>query len=450
MGKENSKPEPKVSDSVNTAGSTAMHALAYGLGGHVGAGLADAGLSLFASGYQQRQQRKLMREQFLMQREMTKGQMVDEREAYLRAGLSPALLAEGGFSPAQVDVPSPAIQNVSGKTPDTTALAQQKVLNNSLLEQKATIANIEEQTKGQKLKNDEQEIINNRLTDEDISADRNIRVYLEDALASLPEKSHTRELIEEKLNDSDYRFTAGSMKGAVDFVDLLRSNSNYSKEARYNSLYAEVYSRMRNSENVVNSLAVMPYYDVRKADAYVREVASVITRNLSEVDLNKSQQDVNKQLVRKMAKELALLQYELESRQLSDSRYLIKHARGADLVTNVTINGIEFGADVIRGLLGGAVAGRVMRGSRMLSSTASESINNLPKVGARRANLSEHLSPRELSKIPISERKRMAQIEFQQFRYENPNMPKDKLVKAHEKIGVKYGIFKNPQNKLRK
>lgn len=450
MGKETSSPEPKVSDDVNTAGSSAMHALAYGLGGHTGTGLADAGISLFASRYQQRQQRNLMREQFRMQREMTKNQMADEREAYLRAGLSPALLAEGGFSPAQVHAPSPAIQNVSGKNPDSTALSQQKVLNNSLLEQKATIQNIEAQTKGQELKNDEQKIINDRLTDEDISADRNIRVYLEDAVASLPENSHTRELIEEKLNDSDYRFTAGSMKGTTDFVELLRNNSNYSKEARYNSLYAEVYSRMRNSENIVNSLAVMPYYDVRKADAYIREVASVITRNLSDVDLNKSQQIVNQQLVNKMAKELALLQYELESKQLSDSRYLIKHARGADLATNVTINGIEFGADVLRALLGGAVAGRVMRGGRALSPTASESINKLPKVGARRANLSENLSPRELSKIPIGERKRMAQIEFQQFRFENPKMPKDKLMKVHEKIGAKYGVFKNPQNMLRK
>lgn len=456
MGQSKSgSPEPKISDGVNTSSVSPMHALAYGLGGHFGSGLADSALSIMTSRYEQKQQRKLMQQQMNLQREMTRNQMADERESYLRAGLSPALLAEGGFSPAQVDTPAPAMQNISGKNPDTTARSQQAVLNNSLLEQKATIENIEEQTAGQKLKNDEQEIVNERLRDEDEVADTNIRLYMQNIINALPEGSELREHLENKYSNSDWRFTQGSIRASQQFVELLHSDTNMSVARRKNELDGLVYQYMRNDPSVVSALVHMPEYEVAKVNAYIKEVSSVVSRNLSEVALNTSQGEVNQAVIEKIAGELRAIGYNIESAQLGDSRYLLKHGRGADLAANVFMNGLDFSADVMKMYLGGRgfASGRALGSATgnappIVSPSTQKAMDKLPKVSD--LSRGQKYSAKELASIPVAQRKQMAQIEFNTFRYEHPRMGEASLRKMHEKIGAKYGLFKNPQNRLRR
>lgn len=436
--------EPAIAKDVQTESTSPLKSLAYGVTGYSLAGVADSALSLLASRSEQKAQARLMRKQLELQSEQTKRQMSDERESYLRAGLSPALLAEGGFNPVAVDSPSPAMQNVSGKNPDSKALAENKILDNSLLEQKATIENIEAQTRGQNLKNDEQEIINDRMEDEDSSSDANFREYLREILPDLPKDSPFRKKMQERLDNPEIRFTSGSVSANADFVEFLRSRSALTGEKFENEVRNEVAQKMLNSEDVLSAKAVMPYIEFKRVNAQINEISEVIAKYASEIRLNDENTLVARQLRKKMAQEVALLAYELESKQLSDSRYLLKHGRGSDLAVNIGINGLEFAGDVAKVFIG---AKGLAGASRFGSSTAQRSFDKLPKVSD--ISRGQKYSAKELSSIPLSKRREMASIEWRTFKYEHPSMSEKNLQRMHEKIGVKYGIFKNPQNRLR-
>lgn len=443
-----STPEPNIWQSVNDSRSNPLSEMAYGLAGHAGTSFIDAGVSALLSGREQKRQRSLFEFQLNKQREMTRNQMADERASYEKAGLSPALLANGGFSPVQASTPSPAMQSVSGKGVKSTQLAEQKMLGNTLLEQKASIANLEAQTEGQKLKNDEQEIINDRLEDEDKSSDTNFREYLRETLPDLPDGPFKTKL-QERLDNPEIRFTAGTVKNMNDFTAFLRSHSSYDVEQFANAVEKEAYKVMLQVPDVINAKAVMPYAQFKLVDAQIREISSIIAKYASEIKLNKSQVDVNKQVVQKLGKELALMDYELQSKKLSDSRYLIKHGEWGDLMTNVALNGFELGADVAK-VLAQAYGYSKFMAPLYGSKTAKSASENLPKVTDVVRPTAQKFSAKELASIPLDQRKKMAQIEFNTYRYEHPRMGQDKLRKIHEKIGAKYGIFRNPQNRLRK
>ena len=343
--------EPKTSQDLNTSAVSPMTALSYGMAGHAGTAFVDAGVSALASGYQQRQQRKLMREQYELQRKATRDQMVDERESYIKAGLNPNLLANGGFTPIQPSVPSPAQQTVSGKNLDTKQLSEQSILANTLLEQKASVENLEAQTQGQKLKNEEQEIINDRLTDEDNAADMNMREYVRESLSELPDGEFKRKL-QERLDNPEIRFTAGSMRGNQHFIELLRSKSQYGAEEFENLVTRQVAQMMYNSDDVLAAKASLPYAEIKLLNAQIHEISSLIGKYASEIDLNAANTDVAKQQVKRMAQDIAMTAYELESRQLNDSRYLAKHGRGSDLALNMLGNALELGGDIAKVYLG--------------------------------------------------------------------------------------------------
>lgn len=434
----------------SSSGFSPARSLAYGLAGHGGAAAIDAGVSMLMSGYEQRQQRRLMRQQFKLQREMTKNQMSDMRESYERAGLSPALLANGGFSPAQVDAPSPAMQNVSGKNPDTTAIAQQKVLEATLAEQNASVQNLEAQTVGQKLKNEEQDIVNDRLRDEDESADANMREFLRETIGDLPEDNPFRQKMQERLDNPEMRFTAGSVKNNLQFTEFLRSHSSYDAEQFGNAVEKEVNKRILNSDEVLGAKAAMSYAQFRQVEASVAELSALVGKYAYECKLMETQGNLNVQATRKLGKEMAFLDYELQSKQLSDGRYLFKTGNFGDLGTHILFSGAEFAGDLAKVFVGAKAfkSGAAMIPPSYGSSTAREASRALPKVSD--ISRGQKYSAKELASIPLDQRRKMAQIEFNTFRYEHPRMGQQALSKMHEKIGAKYGIFRNAQNHLRK
>lgn len=428
-----------------------VRSMAYGATGQgVSAGI-DAGVSLLLSGYQQRQQERLMKQKFKLQREMTKTQMSDMRESYERAGLSPALLANGGFSPAQVDVPAPAMQNVSGKNLDTTSIAQQKVLEATLAEQSASVKNLEAQTKGQELKNEEQDIVNDRLRDEDESADANMREFLRETIEDLPVDSPFRQKMQERLDNPEIRFTAGSVKNNLQFTDFLRSHSSYNAEQFSNAVEEEVSKMILGSPEILGAKAAMPYAQFRQVEASVHELSALVGKYAYECKLMETQGNLNVQATRKLGKEMALLDYELQSKKLSDGRYLFKTGNFGDLGTHILFSGAEFAGDLAKVFIG---AKAFKSGAPLVtppvygSPTAQNASKALPKVSdiAR----GQKYTAKELASIPLEQRRKMAKIEFNTYRYEHPRMGQQSLSKIHEKIGAKYGIFRNPQNRLRK
>lgn len=432
------------------SGFSPLKSLAYGATGHGVAAAIDAGVSLLMSKYQQRQQKRLMEQQFRLQREMTKNQMSDMRESYERAGLSPALLANGGFSPAQVDVPSPALQNVSGKNVDSTAFAQQKVLEATLAEQNASVQNLQAQTEGQKLKNEEQDIINDRLRDEDESADVNMREFLRETIGDLPENNPFRLKMQERIDNPDMRFTSGSTKNNIQFTEFLRSHSSYNAEQFSNAVEEEVNKLILNSPDVLAAKASMSYAQFQQVNASVRELSALVGKYAYECKLMQTQGNLNVQATRKLGKEMALLDYELQSKKLSDSRYLFKTGNFGDLGTHILFSGAEFAGDLAKVFIGA----RTLKGGSTVvppsygSSTAQNASKALPKVSD--ISRGQKYSAKELASIPLEQRRKMAQIEFNTYRYEHPRMGQQSLSKIHEKIGAKYGIFRNPQNRLRK
>lgn len=438
---------------VSTSSSSSFspaRAMAYGLAGHGAAAAIDAGVSMLASRYEQRQQKRLMQQQYRLQREMTKTQMSDMRESYQRAGLSPALLANGGFSPAQVDTPAPAMQNVSGKHVDTTAVAQQKVLEATLAEQSANVRNIEAQTKGQELKNVEQDIVNDRLVDEDESADMNMREFLRETIGDLPEDNPFRQKMQERLDNPDVKFTAGSLKNNLQFTEFLRSHSSYNAEQFSNAVEEEVNKMILNSPDVLGAKASMPYAQFKQVEASVKELSALVGKYAYECKLMETQGNLNVQATRKLGKEMALLDYELQSRKLSDGRYLFKSGNFGDLGTHILFSGAELAGDLAKVFVG---AKAFKTGASMIppsygSPTAQNASKALPKVSD--ISRGQKYSAKELASIPLDQRRKMAQIEFNTYRYEHPRMGQQSLSKIHEKIGAKYGIFRNPQNHLRK
>ena len=439
-----------VGASTSSGSFSPARSMAYGLAGHGAAAAIDAGVSMLLSGYEQRQQERLMKQQFKLQREMTKSQMSDMRESYERAGLSPTLLANGGFSPAHVDAPSPAMQNVSGKNPDTTAIAQQKVLEATLAEQNASVQNLQAQTEGQKLKNEEQDIVNDRLRDEDESSDANMREFLRETIGDLPTDNPFRQKMQERLDNPEIRFTSGSVKNNLQFTEFLRSHSSYNAEQFSNAVEEEVSKMILNSPDVLGAKASMPYAQFKQVEASIHELSALIGKYSAECKLMKTQGDLNVQATRKLGKEMALMDYELQSKKLSDGRYLFKTGNFGDLGTHILFSGAEFAGDVAKVFIGAKAfkSGAPMIPPSYGSSTAQNASKALPKVSD--ISRGQRYSAKELASIPLEQRRKMAQIEFNTYRYEHPRMGQASLSKIHEKIGAKYGIFKNPQNRLRK
>lgn len=432
-------------------------ALAYGLAGHAG----TAGIDALATGVMSelsfRNQRRLMRQQYALEREKTKNLMSDERESYIKAGLNPNLLAEGGFSAPTVSASQPAQQNISGKGVDTLGVAQQKVLANTLEEQSVEI-------EGKRLENAEQKIINDRLEDEDKTNDFNTRAYMEMIIDELPEDSPLRISMQNRLDAGDVKFTAGSIKAINDFTRLVRNSSSMNREVFENRLQSEVVQYMLAMDDVKASMAIMPRKELEKANAYIQQVASAIAKNYADARLAGSEIDVNRQVIKKMQADIKVMAKQQEMAELQDSRYLVKTGRWHDFATNVFFNGIEFvahtGESLGQGLAGGygfSKGASVAKGAGISPALSrnpitAEKASKLPSVDYEPYSASRHpyMSAKELSKIPLSERKRMASIEYNQFRASHPRMGDKKMQTYKNKIGEKYGVFQNPQNRLRK
>lgn len=437
--------------STSSGSFSPARSMAYGLEGHGASAAIDAGVSMLMSNYEQRKQKRLAEQQFKLQREMTKTQMSDMRESYERAGLSPTLLANGGFSPAHVDTPAPAMQNVSGKNPDTTSIAQQKVLEATLAEQNASVQNLEAQTEGQKLKNEEQDIVNDRLRDEDESSDTNMREFVRETIQDLPEDNPFRQKMQERLDNPEIKFTSGSLKNNLQFTEFLRSHSSYDAEQFSNAVEKEVSQMMLNSPEILGAKASMPYAQFRQVEASINELSALVGKYAYECKLMKTQGYLNVQATRKLGKEMALLDYELQSKKLSDGRYLFKTGNFGDLGTHILFSGAEFAGDLAKVFIGAKAfrsGAPVLTSPSYGSPTAQNASKALPKVSD--ISRGQKYSAKELASIPLDQRRKMAQIEFNTYRYEHPRMGQQSLSKIHEKIGAKYGIFKNPQNRLRK
>lgn len=440
----------KAKSSDYSSQSSPLKELAYGVARYGASSAIDAGVSALLSSVQYNRQKRLMEHQMRMQREATQNQMLDERKAYEKAGLSPALLAQGGFSPVQVSAPEPAKQQVSGKNIDATTLGTQQIMQGTLAEQKASIENLNAQTAGQNLKNEEQDIINDRLRDEDESADVNMREFLRETISDLPEDSVFRKKMQERLDNPEIRFTSGSVNNNLQFTEFLRSNSALDAEQFGNAVEKEVNQMILNSPEILGAKASMPYAQFRQVEASVRELSALVGKYGYECKLMQTQGNLNVQATRKFGKEMALLDYELQSKKLSDGRYLFKTGRFGDLGTHILFSGADFAADLVKVFVGAKAlkGGSPMPPPSYGSQTAQNASKALPKVSD--ISRGQKYSAKELASIPVAQRKQMAQIEFNTFRYEHPRMGDASLKKMHEKIGAKYGLFKNPQNHLRK
>lgn len=438
---------------IETGSSSPLSSLAYGLAGHAGAAGVDALASGVMSALAYGRQKKLMNKEYELQRKATKNLMSDERESYINAGLNPNLLAKGGFSAPQISAPTPAQQNVSGKGLDTLGLAQQKVLANTLEEQKVEI-------EGKRLENEAQKIENDRLKDEDETADMNARHMMENLLSVLPEDSDIYNAVLTRLEDDTRRFTPGTFKALDAMADTIRNSSSVSADAIHSKLDAQIYTMMLHDEETKKAIADAPKRERGKYYAYLNEVSSVISRNLADAALSGSQIDLNEQMKRKIANDIAIMNKEFEMRELQDSRWLIKQGRWHDFATNVLFNGFEFvghtGESLAQGFAGGygfSKGAAVAKGASPALSRNPVSAQSSAKLNALesgyKAAVNNPMSARELARLPLSERKKIASIEYNQFRVQHPRMGNKRLQLEKKLIGEKYGIFLNPQNKLR-
>lgn len=428
-------------------GANLLANLAYGTGhGLIGAAI-QGGTNALLARQQMKNQKELMREQFRLNEKAQRDLMKNMRDSYESVGLNPALLHEGGFSAPQISGASAPSVSVGMPNIPSNAASENQVLGGVLAQQAAEVklkeaeaANVAAQTESVELDNANKEGANEIAN---VSMRPLIRSIADELAKTDPELADS---LRADLSDINKEFVVGSVEGLDKFNQLLINRSEMYRKQIADDLETEVNKRILSSDMILAAKAAMPYAEFRAVETRIREMSQHISLMVSEAGLNYA-------TIEKMGVEVAGMLESIESEVLDNKHKLWNRGQYADFAKEVTGDIWDSVRDLV-GLFGIGSAAKV--GLKTLAKSG-EKAAKASADAAKKASLPSSdgafkaLSPKELSGFPVQRRREMAKIELQSWHRSHPRVQfgSKTFLKMKDEIGAKYGLFSNPQNRLR-
>lgn len=383
--------------------------------------------------HEERQQRKMMREQFRLNEESQRRMMANMAESYKRAGLSTGLLSEGSFSPAQVSVPS--VPEKHTRPRDVSMLDAPAALQmQSNLESQAAergVANAEKERIDAEAEH--QRILNARLRDEDETFNQDARMVLEEQIQGLRDigDDELADNLQVRLDDGRF-FTRGSADAINFLLDYHQAQNDYERQFYANQVANAVAQMMFYSDDVKSAMAAMPFAQLKALDAEIKTASARIADLYADAALKSKQKGLTDAEVKKIQAEADAIIQDMDISKRTNLRYAMATGDKGSIVSNGTYEILAF----VPNLVPWFGAGRMLKGMRRVPSSAAP-VDIPTRTGT---GFGKGLSPIELSKIPVSERRKAAQIELNSWKNSHRQASSKEIEAQRIDIGYKYGI----------
>lgn len=397
--------------------------------GSIADGFIKYGFDALNRWHEERQQRKMMREQFRLNEESQRRMMANMAESYKRAGLSTGLLSEGSFSPAQVSVPS--VPEKHTRPRDVSMLDAPAALQiQSNLESQAAergVANAEKERIDAEAEH--QRIINARERDKDLTLDQNLRIELSDQIQGLRDvgDDDLADALQNRL-DENRIFTAGSADALQYMQGMAAARNDYERQFNANKLANLVCDMMFMTPDVTAAMAVLPYEQVQSLRAEQNEARARIANLYAQIPVYSSQASLNRADIDKINADIQRIMQDMDISRKTNMRYAMRTGDVGSVLTNGAV-------DIWDGALSVATLGMIKKSGLFGGSSGRVDIPTRTGTG-----FGKGLSPLELSHIPVSERRKAAQIELNSWKNSHRQASDKEIDAQRVDIGYKYGI----------
>ena len=400
--------------------------------GDIAGGFISYGFDALNRWHEERQQRKMMREQFRLNEESQRRMMTNMAESYKRAGLSTGLLSEGSFSPAQVSVPSVPEKNTKTRGVSLTEAPAALQMQSALESQAADRSVMEAEKNKIDAEAEHQRIINARMRDQDNTLDMNLRIELQDQIDGIRDvgADDLADALQTRLDD-DRIFTAGAADALGYMQDMASARNDYERQFTANKLANLVTETMFNTSDVVAAMAVLPYEQVQSLRAEQNRARAQIAQLYASIPLMKSEAALNAQQVEKLKADIDKIFQDMDISRKTNMRYALRTGDIGSVLTNGSIDVWEVALEL-------ATFGAYAKGAKTVLGSGKSSLNELPTRSG--TGFGRGLSPIELVRVSISERRKAAQIEFNSWKNSHRQASKKELDNQRNEIGYKYGL----------
>lgn len=406
--------------------------------GDVAGGFISYGFDALNRRHEERQQRKMMREQFRLNEESQRRMMTNMAESYKRAGLSTGLLSEGSFSPAQVSVPSVPEKSTKTRGVSLTEAPAALQLQSALESQAADRSVMEAQKRNIDAETEHQQILNARMRDQDNTFDMNLRIDLQNQIDGLRDvgADDLADALQTRLDDGRI-FTAGSADALGYMQDMASARNDYERQFTANKLANLVTETMFNSPDVVASMAVLPYEQVQSLRAEQNRARAQIAQLYASIPLMKSETALNAEQVEKLKVDIDKIFQDMDIAKKTNMRYALRSGDVGSVLTNGSVDVWETALELL-------TLGAYAKGAKTVFGAGKSSVSELPTRSG--TGYGRGLSPIELVRVPISERRKAAQIEFNSWKNSHRHASQKELDSHRDEIGYKYGLDMNSIN----
>lgn len=424
------EPSPSPSSSVSSKSfKESLKDLAVSSVGSLADGFLKYGFDALNRWHEERQQRKMMREQFRLNEESQRRMMANMAESYKRAGLSTGLLSEGSFSPAQVSVPSVPEKHTLPRDVSMldapAALQMQSNLESQAVER--GVANAEKERID--AETEHQRIINARERDKDMTLDQNLRIELVDQIQGLRDvgDDELADALQTRLDENRF-FTSGSADALQYMQDMATARNDYERQFSANKLANLVCEMMFRTPDVTAAMAVLPFEQVQSLRAEQNEARARIANLYAQIPVYATQASLNKADIDKIQTEINRIIQDMDISRKTNMRYAMRTGDVGSVLTNGAV-------DIWDGALSVATLGMIKKSGIFGGSSGPLDIPTRTGTG-----FGKGLSPLELSHIPVSERRKAAQIELNSWKNSHRQASGKEIEAKRIDIGYKYGI----------
>lgn len=400
--------------------------------GDIAGGFISYGFDALNRWHEERQQRKMMREQFRLNEESQRRMMSNMAESYKRAGLSTGLLSEGSFSPAQVSVPSVPEKNTKTLGVSLTEAPAALQMQSALESQAADRSVMEAEKNKIDAEAEHQRIINARMRDQDNTLDMNLRIELQDQIDGLRDvgADDLADALQTRLDD-DRIFTAGSADALGYMQAMASARNDYERQFTANKLANLVTETMFSTPDVVAAMAALPFEQVQSLRAEQNRARAQIAQLYASIPLMKSEAALNAEQVEKLKADIDKIFQDMDISRKTNMRYALRTGDIGSVLTNGSVDVWEVALEL-------ATFGAYAKGAKSVLRGGKSSLDELPTRSG--AGFGRGLSPIELVRVPISERRKAAQIEFNSWKNSHRQASQKELDNQRNEIGYKYGL----------
>lgn len=301
-------------------------------------------------------------------------------EGYKMAGLSPALAAQGNFAPSSI-LNAPSKVHAEGINPKLIESAQLSLLDSQIRvnDSEAAKNNAAAGLSGAQQQN--QVLVNARMTQEDLTARTLVQDHLRSMLDSPavkndPELSAATEMLLEAANSS--QFNLGSIRGSKEFIQMVADGNKAAidkvKAVYENSMY-DYYLNSGKPEIDLNLVKTQ----IAKNSADVLRASADMALAYSNINLNSSKaQELTASAAHHLADASLSYSKDFAAQFKNDDYEALGVNVGMQIIGGVS-SGVGFGAGAK--LLGaGARKIGVANGGKSVSKTAMDAGNRLKSV----------------------------------------------------------------------